>query len=368
MKRAPRSWRWRSALPAAGFGRFMPAAARARSRSRFARSSGRADRGPRRLAGADRARGPARQRRAARRRATGSRSSSTTTSPASASAATMRSRASGGRCARAIGWSTRRAGTVLLDATAGSDAGIDVVGSEYATVAAEQTALERLSEEVADQIVARVALYASRGGAAPVKANRRADRAGARSARRHPLLPASTVPTKPASRALRQVARRRRSGADAERIDLSGAELKADPARLADEAASISLFGGARYILVEPAGDEIIAGGRSAARGAGGRQSGRDRRRRAQAGLEAAQAGPGRRRPRSPSPATCPKAREADRLVLDWRAAHGLIVRPDVARRIADGCGGNRAIIAQELAKYALYLDASPEAPQAARP
>lgn len=55
-------------------------------------------------------------------------------------------------------------GTVVLDATAGSDAGIDVVSSEYATVAAEQTALERLSAEVADQIVARLALFASRGG------------------------------------------------------------------------------------------------------------------------------------------------------------------------------------------------------------
>jgi LPS-assembly lipoprotein len=55
-------------------------------------------------------------------------------------------------------------GTVLLDATAGSDAGIDVVSSEYATVAAEQTALENLSKEVADQIVARVALYAARTG------------------------------------------------------------------------------------------------------------------------------------------------------------------------------------------------------------
>jgi len=53
-------------------------------------------------------------------------------------------------------------GTVLLDATAGSDAGVDVVGSEYATVAAEQTALERLSEEVAEQIVSRVALFVSR--------------------------------------------------------------------------------------------------------------------------------------------------------------------------------------------------------------
>lgn len=61
-------------------------------------------------------------------------------------------------------------GTVLLDATAGSDAGIDVVSSEYATVAAEQTALERLSVEVADQIVSRIALYVSRRGAAPAPA------------------------------------------------------------------------------------------------------------------------------------------------------------------------------------------------------
>jgi len=53
-------------------------------------------------------------------------------------------------------------GTTLLDATAGSDAGIDVVGSEYATIAAENSALERLSGIVADQIVSRVALYADR--------------------------------------------------------------------------------------------------------------------------------------------------------------------------------------------------------------
>jgi LPS-assembly lipoprotein len=51
---------------------------------------------------------------------------------------------------------------VLLDATAGSDAGVDVVGSEYATVAAEQTALERLSKVVAEQIVSRVALFVTR--------------------------------------------------------------------------------------------------------------------------------------------------------------------------------------------------------------
>jgi LPS-assembly lipoprotein len=55
-------------------------------------------------------------------------------------------------------------GQVVLDATAGSDAGIDVVSSEYATVAAEQSAAERLADAVADQIVARLALYATRTG------------------------------------------------------------------------------------------------------------------------------------------------------------------------------------------------------------
>lgn len=50
-------------------------------------------------------------------------------------------------------------GAVLLDAASGSDAGIDAVNSEYATIAAENSALERLSEIVADRIVIRVATY-----------------------------------------------------------------------------------------------------------------------------------------------------------------------------------------------------------------
>ena len=55
-------------------------------------------------------------------------------------------------------------GETLVDATAGSDAGIDITSSPYATVAAEQSALERLSMEVADDIVARLALYFDRAG------------------------------------------------------------------------------------------------------------------------------------------------------------------------------------------------------------
>ena len=56
-------------------------------------------------------------------------------------------------------------GAVLLDQSAAADAGIDVAGSEYATAAAEQTALERLTETLAEQIVARVATYAGRSAA-----------------------------------------------------------------------------------------------------------------------------------------------------------------------------------------------------------
>jgi LPS-assembly lipoprotein len=58
-------------------------------------------------------------------------------------------------------------GQVVLDASAGSDAGIDAVQSEYATIAAENTALERLSGIIAEKIVARIALHAQRTPAAP---------------------------------------------------------------------------------------------------------------------------------------------------------------------------------------------------------
>ena len=55
-----------------------------------------------------------------------------------------------------------KSGLVVLDSTSGSDSGIDIVSSEYATVAAEQTALENLSDIVADKILARLALFADR--------------------------------------------------------------------------------------------------------------------------------------------------------------------------------------------------------------
>ena len=152
-------------------------------------------------------------------------------------------------------------------------------------------------------------------------------------------------------------------GPDAERIDLRGAELKEDPARLADEAAAISLFSGARWILVEQAGDESVAAveallevpaaGNPVAIVAGALRP-------ASKLLKLALAAPGALALASYPP----DGGNADRLVLELARAHHLHLRPDVARRIAEACGGNRAVIDQELAKFALYLDASPEAPK----
>jgi LPS-assembly lipoprotein len=52
-------------------------------------------------------------------------------------------------------------GALIIDKTAGVDAGLDVAQSEYATIAAENTALEHLAESIADQIIAQMAQHAA---------------------------------------------------------------------------------------------------------------------------------------------------------------------------------------------------------------
>jgi len=155
----------------------------------------------------------------------------------------------------------------------------------------------------------------------------------------------------------------RAMGADAERIDLGGAALKADPARLADEAASISLFGGARHIRIDPAGDEILEA--------------------VEALLEAPSAGnpvvaiAGALRKESKllklalaSPMVLafasyvPEGGDADRLAMTMAREHGLRMTTDLARRLAAATAGDRALLAREMEKLALYADASPEQPR----
>ena len=152
-------------------------------------------------------------------------------------------------------------------------------------------------------------------------------------------------------------------GESAARIDLTGADLKADPARLADEAAAISMFGDKSWILVEQAGDEILqavealvevpAAGNPVAIVAGALKASSKL-------LKLVLAEPST----TAFASYPPDAQQAGALVAKLGREHGLDIRSDVARRIADAAGGNRALIAQELAKLALYLDASPAAPK----
>jgi DNA polymerase-3 subunit delta len=151
--------------------------------------------------------------------------------------------------------------------------------------------------------------------------------------------------------------------ADAERIDLSGSDLKGDPARLADEAASISMFGGARYVIVDTAGDEATAAVEALASAT-------------TAGNPVALVA-GALRPTSKllKLALADKnavafvsypldARDGSRLTMDLGREVGLSIRQDVARRICESAASNRALIALELQKFALFLDAAPERPR----
>lgn len=51
---------------------------------------------------------------------------------------------------------------VVLEETASSEAGIDLTQSDFATIAAEEMALDRLSIDLVEQITTRLALFAKR--------------------------------------------------------------------------------------------------------------------------------------------------------------------------------------------------------------
>lgn len=161
----------------------------------------------------------------------------------------------------------------------------------------------------------------------------------------------------------RALAERLLKGLGAEKSAIPGQDVKADPARLADEAGAISLFGGRRAIWIEPAGDEIVGGAEAllelpasenpviAVAGS---------LRKTSTLLKLAEA-----HSRSLSHISyIPEGRDLERLVVDLAGDVGLRVSPDIARRIADASAGNQAVVAQEFEKLALYLDASPQSPR----
>jgi DNA polymerase-3 subunit delta len=152
-------------------------------------------------------------------------------------------------------------------------------------------------------------------------------------------------------------------GADAERVDFTSAQVKNDPARLVDEAASISLFGGRRWIRLDPATDDALEAITALLQAP------------AAGNPVAAIAGTLRKDARllklvADAPGTMvqasylPEGRDADALVMEMAGTLGVLLRPDVAHRLAQATGGDRAILGQELEKLALYVDAAPEHPQ----
>ena len=156
-------------------------------------------------------------------------------------------------------------------------------------------------------------------------------------------------------------------GADAERIDLASATLRADPARLADEAAALPMFGGPRWIRIDPIADEAAdavaalleapaAGNPVVAIGAALRKDGRLVKLAAASNAALVHA------------CYAPEGREADSLAIELGREQGLLLQRDVAHRLAAGCGGDRALLARELEKFALFLDAAPERPKPLEP
>ncbi|MCY7340062.1 MAG: DNA polymerase III subunit delta [Sphingomonas bacterium] len=149
---------------------------------------------------------------------------------------------------------------------------------------------------------------------------------------------------------------------NAEKFIVLGNSVKSDPASLTDEAGAMALFGGARAIWIEPAGEEI-AEGVGALLDATASES-----------AVVALAGPLRKtsgllklaEAHRAALAHCsyvPEGREIERLVIDLGRGLGLRIAPEIARSVAAAANSNQAIAASELDKFALYLGADPATP-----
>jgi DNA polymerase-3 subunit delta len=162
------------------------------------------------------------------------------------------------------------------------------------------------------------------------------------------------------SRALGQ---RLLEGLRAKRFVVAAGAVKSDPAVLAAEAGAMSLFDGPRAIWIEPAGDEI-APGVEALLEANAAESPvvaiAGALRKTSALLKLAEAAPDALSFAS----YAPEGADAERMVIDVGRRFGLKLSSSVAARIAESAGNDQAIVAQELQKLALYIDASPQSPK----
>lgn len=149
----------------------------------------------------------------------------------------------------------------------------------------------------------------------------------------------------------------------AARFIVNASAIKSDPATLADEAGAMSLFGGKRLIWIEPASDEIAPGVEALLEAAAAESpvvaiAGSLRKTSAllklAEGSEQAIA----------FAAYAPEGADAERMVIDVGRRFGLKIAPPLAAFIAESCGNDQAIVSQELQKFALYVDASPQSPK----
>lgn len=162
----------------------------------------------------------------------------------------------------------------------------------------------------------------------------------------------------------RLLAERLRTALGAQKVVTSAQQLKAEPRWLADEAATLSMFGEKRLLWIEPASEDVLPAIEGfLALGA----------------IEA------------PAAAILPAAtkkdsglaklaerhdtvlhivseqlspREQVAAVIELAGAEGLKLAPHLAERIANEANGDLLLARLELAKFALYLGASREVPQ----
>ncbi len=154
----------------------------------------------------------------------------------------------------------------------------------------------------------------------------------------------------------------RAMGPEAERIDLDGPTLRGDPARLADEAAALSLFGTARHVRVTAVGEESLAAVTALLEGE-------------RAGNPVVMIAPSLKATSKvaklalDSPAAMalacyvPDAGQLEAIAAQIARDLGLRFGGGVARRLAQAGGGDRAVMTREIEKIALYLDAAADRP-----
>ena len=154
-------------------------------------------------------------------------------------------------------------------------------------------------------------------------------------------------------------------GPGTERVDLDGSTLSRDPARLSDEASSISMFGDKRWVRVAPVGDEAtVAVEAFLANDVGG---------------DTVVLVAGNLRKNAKLLALCEgrqdvlciinyalDARSGEQVALGMARERGLILSSDLARRLVALSSGERGLLASEIDKLAFYVDATPEAPKEA--